>query len=107
MTNENKSPTAAVALAFGLWALAFGLSLYLAATTVPDGDGFTRGMNRIGTFFRWQFLAFALALVTWMTARGRPDLSRWQLLMARTPIAIQCLLGLAGVIVVVLALVLD
>lgn len=96
-----------VLLAFAGWAAAFALSLYLAAGTEPTGDGFTRGLNRIGTFFRWQFLAFALAIVTWISARGRADLSGGMRLMARAPITIQCLLGLLGVAVVLLALLLD
>ena len=94
-----------VQVAFVLWIIAFGLSMVLAASAEPEGTGFTRGMNRIGTFFRWQFLAFAFAIVTWMTARSRSDLSPGLRLLARAPITIQCLLGVVGVVIVTLAVV--
>ena len=89
-------------VAFLLWVIAFGLSVFLAANTEATGSGFTAGLNRIGTFFRWQFLAFALAILTWRTGRGRSDLSTVNRLMVRVPITIQCLLGLAAVVVVIL-----
>lgn len=85
-----------------LWLIAFGLSVVLALNTVPTGSGFTRGMNRVGTFFRWQFLAFAIAISNWMIARGRSDLSNAVRGMARVPIVVQSLLGLAGLLIVIL-----
>lgn len=105
MSEDRKRP-GAIVLALALWAVAFALSLALAAGTEATGSGFTRGMNRIGTFFRWQFLAFALAIITWTMARGRSELSKTMILLARVPIAIQCLLGLAGVAIVILTIVL-
>ncbi len=94
-----------VQVAFVLWMIAVGLSLVLSAGVEPMGSGFTGSMNRVGTFFRWQFLAFAMAIITWMLARGRSDLSKAVRMMARVPITIQCLLGFAGAVVVILALV--
>lgn len=105
MGNE-RNPTLGVLAAFLFWLIAFALSLVLAAKVEPTGSGFTSSMNRVGTFFRWQFLAFALAIITWMIARGRSDLSSAIRLMARAPITIQCLLGFAGVVIVILAVVL-
>ncbi len=104
---NSRNSVLGVQVAFVLWMIAFGLSLFLAASTEPAGSGFTGGINRVGTFFRWQFLAFALAIITWTAARGRSDLSRALRLMARIPITIQCFLGLVGVVIVILAVVLD
>ena len=102
-----RNPSLGVQIAFVLWMIAFGLSLVLAAGTEPVGTGFTRGLSRIGVFFRWQFLAFALAIITWRIARGSSDLSGGLRRMARVAITIQCLLGLLGVVIVILAVVLE
>ncbi len=104
---DERSSRVGVQIAFVFWLIAFALSLALAANVEPTGTGFTRGMNRVGTFFRWQFLAFALAIITWMLARGRSDLSKAARFVVRVPIMIQCLLGFAGVVIVILALVLK
>ena len=95
-----------VGVGVALWALAFALSLVLAFATEPAGSGFTRGMSRIGTFFRWQFLAFALAIFVWLSGRGRTGLSKGLGALSRVPIYIQCLLGLIGVVVAALAVIL-
>lgn len=90
---------------FAFWLLAFGLSLTLALASEPTGSGFTRGLNRVGTLFRWQFLAFALAIFVWISGRGAAEsLGRLQVL-SRVPIYIQCLLGLVAAAIVVLAVV--
>ena len=46
-----------------LWALCFVAGFGHAWITAPTGDGFHRGMNRIGLFFFWQAVAIALALL--------------------------------------------
>ncbi|MFQ5526304.1 MAG: hypothetical protein ACE5GX_08580 [Thermoanaerobaculia bacterium] len=88
-----------------VWLLAFGMSIVLAAISDPVGDGFTRGINRIGTFFRWQFLAFAAAIYVWLFGRGLADPPRHLQLTTRVPIYVQCLLGLVGVAVVAAAVI--
>lgn len=104
---EAKGGFRALAIAGALWAAAFGLSVVLAVLEEPTGSSFVRGMNRVGTFFRWQFLAFALAIVVWTQTRGRSDLSPRIVWLGRLPIAIQCALGLVGVVVVILAIILK
>ncbi len=94
-----------VPIGFALWLFAFGLSLAIALLAEPTGSGFTRGLNRVGTFFRWQFLAFALAIFVWLSGRelSRPGASAS--LLSRIPIYLQCLLGLVGVGIVALAVI--
>ena len=58
----------------GLWALVFGWSFVALAFTAPTDFGFTRGMNRIEVFAKWQFLAGVLAIV--LAATGRHTLGR-------------------------------
>jgi hypothetical protein len=95
-----------VRIGFALWLLAFGLSLAIALVSEPTGSGFTRGLNRIGTFFRWQFLAFALAIFVWLAGRDPSQAGASAPLLSRIPIYLQCLLGLIGVGIVALAVIL-
>lgn len=88
-----------------LWLLAFALSVVLMLTTEPAGDGFTRGLNRIGVFFRWQFLAFACAIFAFLATRRQENLSRGFAWLGRLPIYVQCVLGLLGALIVVAAIV--
>lgn len=91
-------------IGLALWAGAFGLSLFLTSTSEPVGEGFTRALNRIGTFFRWQFLSFALAIFVWVSGRSRTDLPPSLRVLVRVPIYLQCLLGMIGVLVVAAAI---
>ena len=63
-----------------IWAVVFVLSIALAWLQEPTGDGFTRGLNRLGVFFGWQGVALAIAVIAWLMGRGvdyeRPR-SRW------------------------------
>lgn len=102
-----QSGMARIWIGFALWTSAFGLSLFLALTSEPVGEGFTRGLNRIGTFFRWQFLSFALAIFVWLSGRSRTDLPPSLRVLVRAPIYLQCLLGLIGVLVVAAAIILK
>ncbi|MDA0349243.1 MAG: hypothetical protein O3C43_16575 [Verrucomicrobia bacterium] len=62
------------------WIVVFILSFVLPRFTVTGGDGFTRGLDRVGAFFMWQlaavFLSVILALVAWSRMRSRPGL-KW------------------------------
>ena len=60
----------AVVALVAMWALAFGLSFFLFMTTEPTGDGFTRGINRVGLFFGWQGVAAILALAAFGVSRS-------------------------------------
>ena len=82
-----------------LWAGLYGASFIVAHLTEPTGDGFVRGVNRLGVFLQFQGAASILALVLWRMARG---LSRgWHRWLARVPLllALGLLLLIAGVIV--------
>ena len=46
------------------------------ALAEPSGSGFTRGMNRAATFFKWQAFALLIAFVTWRVTR-RIQGRRW------------------------------
>jgi len=88
-----------IAVLFGIWAGLYAGSLLVAAFTAPTGDGFVRGVNRLGVFLQFQGAAAVLALVLWRMARGQPQ--GWQRWLARVPLllALGLLLLIAGVIV--------
>lgn len=86
--------------ALALWALAYGASLWALFWTEPNGDGFTRGLNRVAGFMGWQLLAAFLAVVAWAAGR-RAEVTtpiRW---LSRVPTFLAAALGvfIAGVIV--------
>lgn len=45
------------------WAASFAASFVHAAMTAPTGDGFTRGLNRVGIWLGWQVVALVVAIV--------------------------------------------
>jgi len=53
-----------------LWAAAWGYSFVFALSTVAQGDGFTRGLNRIAGFLGWQGVAGMFAFACWGVGRG-------------------------------------
>ncbi len=46
-----------------VWAALMGVSLFLSLGAEAEGDGFTRGLNRITSFLTWQAVAFVVAVV--------------------------------------------
>ena len=54
----------------------------------PSGSGFTRGSNRIATFFKWQAIALIPALIAYVIGRTsnaagmQKHISRWPLLLS-------------------------
>jgi len=67
----------------GIWAALYAASFLLAAHTAPEGDGFTRGMNRLTVFVQYQVGAGLVAIVIW--AMGQRLRHRWQRWLARVP----------------------
>ena len=47
------------------WAVVYGYSIYFLLTVSPQGDGVTRGLNRISGFLGWQGLAGIIAFACW------------------------------------------
>jgi hypothetical protein len=47
----------------GVWVVLMGVSLALSLGAEAEGDGFTRGLNRIAAFLTWQAVAFVVAIV--------------------------------------------
>lgn len=84
---------------FGLWALLWIASWAIPALMAPTGDSFTRGMNRVLTFFLLQIGAglIALILLAFRTKTGR---LRW---MAWGPAALAALLAIAVAAVILCA----
>ncbi|MEL6642932.1 MAG: hypothetical protein AAFQ79_03285 [Pseudomonadota bacterium] len=85
---------------FALWLLAFGYSFVAYTTTEATGDGFVRGVNRVGAFFGWQGVAGLLAIAIWGVGRRWPKGSPVRR-MSLIPIGLALLLvaGVVGVIV--------
>ena len=61
-----------VTVLYASWAIAFGYSFFAFWTTVPEGDGFVRGANRVGAYLGWQGIAGMVALALWGVGRGWP-----------------------------------
>lgn len=79
----------------GVWLLLYGYSFWAFATTPKTGDGFTRGLNRVTTFFGWQLAAAIPAFAAWAVGRDWPRGSGVRY-VSRVPILLA--LGLVAVI---------
>jgi len=55
-----------------LWVAAWGYSFVFVFFTDAQGDGFTRGLNRITGFLGWQGIAGMFAFACWGVGRGFP-----------------------------------
>jgi len=84
----------------GIWAALYAASFLVPYFTAPTDFGFTRGMNRVELFFKYQLAAAALSVVVWWMGNALPR--RWQRWLARMPalLAVGLLLLVVGVIVV-------
>ncbi len=69
---EPQRPLWLLAILLAAWALAFAWSGFAGLTTQPDGDGFARGLNRVGLFLGWQGVAGLIALAAFAVGRGWP-----------------------------------
>ena len=54
------------------WLFAFGYAFFAFATSLPEGDGFVRGMNRITAYLGWQGIAGMTAIALFAVGRGWP-----------------------------------
>ncbi|MBV1868279.1 MAG: hypothetical protein KUG69_10300 [Marinosulfonomonas sp.] len=54
------------------WAAAWGYSFVFVFLAEAQGDGFTRGLNRITGFLGWQGVAGMFAFACWGIGRGFP-----------------------------------
>ena len=81
-----------------LWAGSWLWSVGQYVLTEPTGAGFSRGLNRVASFFGWQFAAGAVAVIIWLVGvpAARSPGYRWA---ARIPVilALVPLLLVAGV----------
>ncbi|MGE0597283.1 MAG: hypothetical protein AB7P07_13045 [Hyphomonadaceae bacterium] len=76
----------------GLWAVLFAVSFIVAATLPPEGDGFTRGLNRVSAVLTWQGVALVVALVAlFVGTSGETAKGQW---IARAPFLVQFALAL-------------
>jgi len=84
----------------GVWAALYAASVIVPYFTPPTDFGFTRGMNRVELFFKYQLAAGAVAVVVWWL--GTALTARWQRWLSRMPalLAIGLLLLVVGVIVI-------
>lgn len=57
------NPRTLVHVLAGLWAVLMVVSLALSLGAEAEGDGFTRGLNRIASFLTWQAFAFVVAVI--------------------------------------------
>ena len=69
---EPQRPLWLLAILLAAWALAFAWSGSAGLTTQPNGDGFARGLNRVGVFLGWQGVAGLIALAAFAVGRGWP-----------------------------------
>ena len=83
-----------------IWLMAYCYSFVALALTEPDGDGFTRGANRVSLFLGWQGVAGALAIAIFGVSRAWPRGSGVRRL-ATAPLALVLLLvfAIVGLIV--------
>lgn len=73
MDEQTNQATLLILMAIlALWAAAWGYSFVFAVSSVAQGDGFTRGLNRITGFLGWQGVAGMLAFACWGVGRGFP-----------------------------------
>lgn len=73
-----------------VWALAFVYAFAAFWTTVPTGEGFVRGTNRVVSYLGWQGIAGMLAVAIWGIGRGWPPGASTRRLSA-VPIALALL----------------
>jgi hypothetical protein len=56
-----------------VWVVLVGVSLALSLGAEAEGDGFTRGLNRITAFLTWQAVALVVAVAAAAIARAASE----------------------------------
>lgn len=85
-------------LLFCVWGGLYGASFVAATWTAPAGDGFVRGLNRLGVFMKFQGAAAVVALVLWRVGCRLPQ--GWPRWLSRAPalLALGLVLLVAGAV---------
>ena len=98
-SGEVRVQTTRIQVLLGLWSGLQIASILWRNLTVPTGDGFTRGMNRLSGILGFQGVAAILALSLFVLARRSGLAQTWRII-ATVPFALTTLsiLGLVGVI---------
>lgn len=83
-----------------LWLAAIAASAWSLVVPEPNGDGFTRGLNRVMAFAGFQCAAAVVAAVLWVAGRRLPagSLRRW---LSRIPLLLALSLTLFVVATIV------
>lgn len=87
---KNSSPL--LKLFFFLWLACFVFSFSLPFLIESQGDGFTRGLNRVGVLMGWQLGATVFALLGFFTGIGKEKDHRSKGWLSRGPAIIQAAL---------------
>ena len=86
-------PRVALVATLVVWMIFFVLSIIMAVSTEPTGDGFTRGMNRTMVFLTWQVAAFVVSLISFFLARDKTSNSSKTLrFIGKTPLYTHCVI---------------
>mgnify|MGYP006308388507 CR=1 FL=1 len=87
-------------IAFATWAVVFAAAFLVPWSMEATGDGFARGLNRVGAFFGFQLAAAVIALAVWLFGNrfAAGNAIRW---LSRAPAALFGLLvvGILALIV--------
>ena len=87
-------------LLFAAWCGAFIMSFVAFSMTEPTGDGFVRGMNRVGRLLGWQGVAGVLAVLTWGVGRRlEPGSGARKLAAFPVLVAVVLVLALVGLLI--------
>jgi NhaP-type Na+/H+ or K+/H+ antiporter len=87
-----------VLLLLGIWAALYVASFLVPYFTPPTDFGFTRGMNRMTLFFRYQIGAGAVAAVLWWMGRHAPKRRNRWLMRVPALLALGLVLFIVGLI---------
>lgn len=87
-----KKPAPLIQLFFFLWLACFVLSFSLPFLMEAKGDGFTRGLNRVGALLGWQLGATVFALLGFITGIGKLKEHRGMAWLSRGPAVVQATL---------------
>lgn len=78
-----------------IWIILFSLSFVIPRLIEPNGDGFTRGLNRLPAVIGLQGLGFLVAvLAAILSYRSRAGIKKWLLVAGFVPVVVDLLLGM-------------